>query len=127
MSSFPTSSGMTLPFLSPSTPVFPSSVVQSPFHMENRVISEFFFPKMTMLVLYVKMVLAFQTWLWWSPSLLVQTRCPRVSIPLSSKPMCLVRFPTWLQLVRVMMWSSHRASSKLKVCLPGKWLKCVRF
>ena len=42
VSSFPSSSGLALPFLSPSAPVFPSSVIQPPVHMENRVISDFF-------------------------------------------------------------------------------------
>ena len=45
VSSFPTSSKMALPFLSPFAPVFLSSVIQSPFHMENQVIFDFFFSK----------------------------------------------------------------------------------
>ena len=44
-SSFSTSSGLALPFLSPSVPYLPSSVIQSQFPVENRVISEFFSKK----------------------------------------------------------------------------------
>ena len=42
---FPISSGLALPFLSPSIPDLPSSVIQSQFPMENRVISEIFSKK----------------------------------------------------------------------------------
>ena len=45
LSSFPSSCGLILPIPSPSVPVLPSSVIQSQFPMENRVISEFFFSK----------------------------------------------------------------------------------
>ena len=45
LSSFPPSCGLALPFLSPSVPVLPSSVIQSQSPMENRVISEIFSKK----------------------------------------------------------------------------------
>ena len=45
LSSFSTFSGLALPFLSPSAPNFPSSIIQPQFPMENRVISEIFFQK----------------------------------------------------------------------------------
>ena len=42
VSSFPSSFGLALPFPSPSAPVFPSSVIQPPVHMENRGIFDCF-------------------------------------------------------------------------------------
>ena len=45
LSSFPPSCGLTLPFLSPSVPILPSSVIQSQCPMENQEISEIFSKK----------------------------------------------------------------------------------
>ena len=45
LSFFPTSSGLALPFFSPSAPDLPKSIIQSQFPMENRVFSEFFSKK----------------------------------------------------------------------------------
>ena len=42
---FPPSCGFTSSFLSPSTPIFPGSDIQSLNPLENRVNSEFFFKK----------------------------------------------------------------------------------
>ena len=45
LSSFPPSCGLTLPFLSPSVPILPSSVIQSQCPMENQELSKIFSKK----------------------------------------------------------------------------------
>ncbi|RVW79116.1 Transposon TX1 uncharacterized 149 kDa protein [Vitis vinifera] len=47
--------------------------------------------------------------------------------PIKTKPILPSEVSNRVTGSQVMLGSPHQASSKLKACLPGKWLKCVRF
>ena len=110
-SSIPSSCGLTSSFLSPSVPNLPNSAFHTKFPMENRVISEFF-PKKDDVGTVGQISVGIH-------NLVVEEIQPAYPYqltesinPIFSKPFCLIRSPTWLQLARVLLRAPHRVSSK---------------
>ena len=105
------SCGLASSFLSPSVPNLPNSAFHSQFPMENRVTFEFFSKKDDVgTVGQISVGIH---------NLVVEEIQPAYPYqltesinPIFSKPFCLIRSPTWLQLARVLLRAPHRVSSK---------------